>query len=528
MIAFLNRDIGKMPLRIQKWLLAIQHFDFSLVHLAGKENNHADSLSRSPIDADRANAESLDEMVCLILQHPVSVEEIAQATREDTVLQKLKDYLIYGGHKDPDLQPFSNNLTRLSVDVEKDLLFFDHRVVIPKQLRKRVMTVTHSGHIGQGKMLDILRNSFYWPRMQTDVENFVRVCPTCVRFANTNTPAPLIPVADSIPNVWEQVAADFVGGGAALQGTVVLTLIDYASRFPFAVPVRSTSAKDAIQALHSIFAIFGFPKILISDNAPSFTSSEFESFMSCCGIKHQFSSAYYPQSNGVVERLHHTMKKRLSKLFNDDHKFSAALSQCMFDIRSTTNASTGRTPFSLFFNRPMRTQWQGVNVQDTVCSKRSLAKDYDKRNQRRHAREFKFNEGATVLISNGSNNQFNRRCTVIGSAGHGAWRVKHADGRTQITNQRFMRPAPNECDITNDLYDYASKVTNTEENQVQVNDKAHSEDTDGTMGNNDNTDNEVFKGTYEDGGSRTREGLRRRTVDNSVYQDGIRKRSHKK
>jgi len=48
---------------------------------------------------------------------------------------------------------------------------------------------------------------------------------------------------------------------------------------------------------------------LISDNGPQFKAREFKAFIRLCGMDQTFTSPYYPQSNGKIERWHKTLKQ---------------------------------------------------------------------------------------------------------------------------------------------------------------------------------------------------------------------------
>lgn len=47
---------------------------------------------------------------------------------------------------------------------------------------------------------------------------------------------------------------------------------------------------------------------IISDNGPQFIAKDFKEFIRVVGMKHVRTSPYYPQSNGKIERWHHTLK----------------------------------------------------------------------------------------------------------------------------------------------------------------------------------------------------------------------------
>ena len=59
-------------------------------------------------------------------------------------------------------------------------------------------------------------------------------------------------------------------------------------------------------------------------------------------------SAYHPQSNGLVERLNQTIQSILLKVVNDhQNNWDELLDPVLFAIRT----STKYTPFEIMFNR---------------------------------------------------------------------------------------------------------------------------------------------------------------------------------
>ena len=58
--------------------------------------------------------------------------------------------------------------------------------------------------------------------------------------------------------------------------------------------MTQTTSNKTISALRELFARFGIPEQLASENGPQFVSDEFESFLSQNGVKHIRSSPYHP------------------------------------------------------------------------------------------------------------------------------------------------------------------------------------------------------------------------------------------
>lgn len=83
------------------------------------------------------------------------------------------------------------------------------------------------------------------------------------------------------------------------------------------MPLKNVNAAGVIAELDRIFADFGTPEEIKSDNGPQFSSHEFEKFCHRIGVKSVISSPEFPQSNGLAERAAQTVKKTIKKMFQD-------------------------------------------------------------------------------------------------------------------------------------------------------------------------------------------------------------------
>lgn len=102
------------------------------------------------------------------------------------------------------------------------------RIVIPRSLRSRVLEIAHEGHPGINMMKSHLRTNVWWPRMDQDVEKFVKSCKGCTLVSTPNPPEPLI--RPELPNQpWTDLAADFLG--PLPEGQYLLVIVDYYSRY---------------------------------------------------------------------------------------------------------------------------------------------------------------------------------------------------------------------------------------------------------------------------------------------------------
>ena len=142
--------------------------------------------------------------------------------------------------------------------------------------------------------------------MDKMVETKVKACLPCqvVTPVYAREPVQVSTLPDS---PFDEVSIDF----AHVEGETLLLLVDDYSRFPFVEPVSSTSAIAVIPKLDQLFATFGTPKIVRSDNGPPFSGEEFAKFAHALGFKHRKVTPLWPRANGEVERFVKTLKKCL-------------------------------------------------------------------------------------------------------------------------------------------------------------------------------------------------------------------------
>ena len=73
-------------------------------------------------------------------------------------------------------------------------------------------------------------------------------------------------------------------------------MVDAHSKWPEVMTMSSTTTRHTIDALTAVFARYGLPDQLVSDNGPQLTSCEFCHFLKRNGIKHILSAPYHPSS----------------------------------------------------------------------------------------------------------------------------------------------------------------------------------------------------------------------------------------
>ena len=336
----------------------------------------------------------------LIGDLPITADDIADHTRKDRLLAKVHHFIMNGWPKqneDEEIEPYFRRREELSA--EQGCILWGIRVVVPPALQKYMLNELHHEHLRVVRMKGVARGYFWFPRVDEAIEKIAAECSACQSFRANPAPAPLKPWKFPAAN-WERVHIDFF----TWNGTDFLILIDAYSKWIEVEIMRSTTSEKTITALRKMFARFGLPKELVSDNGPQLTSVEFRNFLQRNGVKHTLVPAYHPASNGAAERsvqiVKSTLKKHLeAETIGLETKLSLAqrLDDFLLTYRVTPQSTTGRSPAELFLKRELRTRFSFLrpDLGTTVKEKQERQiKSHDPTKPR--LTEFKMNETVSV------------------------------------------------------------------------------------------------------------------------------------
>ena len=379
----LYRPGSRPPPRIERWALHIQHLNFHMGYEPGAQNA-ADVLSRQPIPPRRAinpsklaDTRAINTVISTSLSRACTVEEVRSATTGDAVLQAIINSLASSNWSNPQVHPYYAH--RFELTSCDGILLRGNRILIPDSLRKRVLELAHQGHQGIAKTKSRLRSKVWWPGMSTEADAFVRQCQPCTLASTSPTQAvaPLKPTP--LPKAaWLYLGMDFVGPFPT--GENLLVLIDYYSRFP-GVEIMKKITADALEpCLRRIFAWYGIPQRIVTDNAQTFCSTSFANLMAEYGIQHRKITPLYPRANGEVERLNTNINKVVKTAIAAARNWRFALDDWLLAYWNTPHSTTEQTPAVLMFGRNLNNKLPALNpkspkaIDSTSIRKRDTTK----------------------------------------------------------------------------------------------------------------------------------------------------------
>ncbi len=337
--------------RLARWQLALQDLNLEFKYRPGRKNEKADFLSRC-------------FQVAMVTNESITLQE---AQHKDPVFGPICHFLETGQRPDgldpqQDLEQESKHFQlRDGILVRKEShKRRQHRqqAVVPMSLRMTILEAFHadrfSGHLGQKKTADKIGLKFWWPNLVPEVNEFVRACSRC---QESKQPAPPHqPPLKSIttPEPWHTVEMDFMELPLTPNGKkYVLVLQDHFTKW---IEAFATGSQDTT-TVAEIFVTkwmchFGAPQRLLSDKAATFVSALVKEICMLCGTIKVTSTAYSPQTDGLVERsnrhLQAILRAYVSKNQTDWDLF---LPFATFAANSSVHETTHETPFFLTYGR---------------------------------------------------------------------------------------------------------------------------------------------------------------------------------
>ncbi len=298
-----------------------------------------------------------------VADKPLTPNQILESQKNDPVISQVLQYKVT--NQRPTRQRLKTEPTDVKMLLRQwpKLYINDHgilyrkaggrdQLVLPKEYRQTVFNELHKemGHIGVERTVNLIRDRFYWARMQGDTEHFIANECECLmrKKPHKATRAPLVSVVTTRP--FELVSIDFLHLETCKGGyEYILVVIDHYTRFAQAYATTNKAAKTVVNKIFNDFALrFGFPEKNHHDMGKEFENQLMYQLQKCCGVSASHTTCYHPQGNGQVERFNRTLLSMLRTLTDTEKvDWKKSLEKMVHAYNCTRSEVTGFSPFYL-------------------------------------------------------------------------------------------------------------------------------------------------------------------------------------
>ena len=338
-------------------LSVISEYTTDIRYIQGKSNVVADALSRPPEEPIQAvepeippkpvsaiSEEVFHDVVAAIGPLGINLQEMARAQALDPEFLQLSRDARTGLH----FKKVTLGNTNIVVDVSNG----PARPFVPLPWRQKVFDALHGlGHPGVERTRQVVASKFVWPSMREDVSRWARECGPCQRAKVTRHVIP--PIGDfQVPQRrFEHINLDIVILPLSNGYKYLLTAVDRFSRWPVAIPMKDISVQSVVDAFsHGWVASYGVPASITTDRGSQFQAAIWTQLMRTWGIKLHQTTAYHPESNGLVERLHRRLKEALIALGEESPtEWFWKLPCALLAIRTTLKPDLGASPADMVY-----------------------------------------------------------------------------------------------------------------------------------------------------------------------------------
>ncbi len=430
--------------RLQRMREKMVGVDLDVVWQPGKRNRIADALSRCPLFPAPPDNGTVE--IVRSTHSGVNMGFILQCAREDPDYQ-----LIVSAKERGVAHPKSLPLrhpARLYRSVWQDLSVVDlegtlllvydgHRVVVPPAARPRVLDLLHLPHQGHVKTKRAAQQLYYWPGMNAAITDRVDSCSTCQALLPSKSPTPLTPGTPAAVRPMQNVGMDLFSVGEQTW----FVMVDRYSGFPFVCRLSSTTASAITTLCEKWFFDWGIPEVIRSDGGPQFACKDFATWCTKLDIRHEISSAYNPESNGLAEAAVKQAKYLVIKCIRDKQDYTSAL----HEFRNTPRAD-GFSPYQLMFGHRSKTALPALNAAladvdtlDGQMRRQKRAEAWAAASRSRRPPTV-FHEGDKVLMQDPISKRWTETGTILSKEDSGSYHIvsEHSD-RVKRRNEKFLR-----------------------------------------------------------------------------------------
>ncbi|MBW0479303.1 hypothetical protein O181_019018 [Austropuccinia psidii MF-1] len=216
------------------------------------------------------------------------------------------------------------------------------------------------GPMSEDRTKERVASTAWWSKWEQELSECINTCERCQKENRKHGENYGIPQHIEEPkHPWECIKMDWVTGllpGGRENFNALLIIVDrFRKSVRFLECHKEDTAMDtSLLFWNNIISTCGVSKLIISDRDPKFTSEFQNNLYEIQGTKLAFSTAYHPKTDGLAERMIHTMEDIIRRFwvygmeYKDQegytHEWVALLPAVQLAYNTNQHSTTGKSP----------------------------------------------------------------------------------------------------------------------------------------------------------------------------------------
>ena len=368
----LNRIQGNTLSRLQAEMQ--QFLPYKIEYFPGKQMP-ADGLSRSALDPAKLDTPNqLDATTANSILPGISWDQIYQLQTQDAYCKAVACALKY--NKLPMAPPLLAYVKRLrpfatmvkgvvcinlnDPEIQSNECNRQSLILAPTTLRHTILNLCHdnpmAGHYSALRTTNKVLESWFWPGCREDIKQYCTQCLTCAATNNPHSkkPVPLRRMLNPPTSFGQRVHMDLIGPlpTSPNGNKYILTMVDAYSKLVELIPIKDKTAESAADGIiKGWVSSHAVPNLILTDAGNEFKNRVMKSMCEKMGMSHRTTSHYHPQSNGQAEVVNRSIIAYIRKYVQGSDDWENLLPHFRLAHNTSTNGSTGYTPFFLAHGR---------------------------------------------------------------------------------------------------------------------------------------------------------------------------------
>ncbi|RWS24516.1 hypothetical protein B4U80_02348 [Leptotrombidium deliense] len=220
-------------------------------------------------------------------------------------------------------------------------------------------------HAGNKPTFKAIAARYVWPNMNKDIRIWSRCCIACQQSKISRHTKSKISTFERPDARFSHIHIDIVGPLPVSHGfSYCLTIVDRFTRWTEAVPIADITADTVARNLVSTWVSrFGCPSIITTDQGRQFESNLFNELTTLLGTTRIRTTAFHPQSNGMVERFHRQLKAAIKA--HNTCNWTTVLPIILLGIRTSFKEDLQASAAELVYGTELRLPAQFFDAHDS-------------------------------------------------------------------------------------------------------------------------------------------------------------------